>query len=229
MMKKLSQPMIDMLIDARSNGNQLRGKTNTTVALMDRSLAYLWVNTDGGPNQVRLTADGVGIADTFVDTSLSATINDDDTPEVKRERAEVARLNHYAVATNDDRAVSFYLSPDFLRTKSDLMIAIRGAYPDVDATEVYRLWADNNESIAYNVAYYRERIAEQATDLTDNEAEIMDEVGTDTVPIPTRSVTDTQRQVDIDHARGRQERGRRRKATRRAVRAHAKARRRRTR
>lgn len=292
MMRKLSQPMIDTLLDAWSNDNILRGKTNTVAALMDRDLAYTWINPDGGPNQVRLNGNGVALAEQIMtEQSLTATINDDDTPEVLRERVEVARMNHFAVATSDDREVSFYLSDSFVTTKTALLDAIRAAYPDVDPLAVYALWADNNESIAYNVDYHRrevaeveamrleeerydqaynryhtakidaridERIAEMATTLDDaidqadrlvtdlttevvtvDEADLLDTLTDAMVDMVSQGVarvqqdieaTDTyRRQVDANHARGRKARGKRRKATRRAVQAHARARRRRSR
>lgn len=72
------------------------------------------------------------------------------------ELAEAARQHHYSVSTSSDPAVAGSNSPVYQRSQAFFKAAIAVAYPDVDPDEVYEIWVDCMEDVAWCARIARE-------------------------------------------------------------------------
>lgn len=63
--------------------------------------------------------------------------------------ADEALAAQRAVASNPDNEVSWYGSPQYLKTKKALLEAIKAAFPGIDAMSVWHVSIDSGEGIAY--------------------------------------------------------------------------------
>lgn len=71
--------------------------------------------------------------------------------------AEQVERTHYAVATSDDPNVSHGGWPVYQHSQGLFLAAIKAAYPDLDAEEVYDVWLDCMEPVAHCARVVGER------------------------------------------------------------------------
>lgn len=64
---------------------------------------------------------------------------------------EDVRRAHFDTATSEEMNVAG--GSNYRRSQEAFIAAIRMAYPQYDADQIYGLWLDNNESIAYQVSF----------------------------------------------------------------------------
>ncbi|HET9865738.1 MAG TPA: hypothetical protein VFQ06_00495 [Nitrospira sp.] len=88
---------------------------------------------------------------------------------------ELAAVKHYANATSNDPERSFYQGEIYKASKRALIGAIQAAYPDVDVDDVYELWVDCGECIAYCVEYLRTQRRAFQAEMDAQHAEAMEE------------------------------------------------------
>lgn len=81
---------------------------------------------------------------------------------------------HREVAYSVNDAVAHWNMPIYIGTRGAFLGAIALAYSDVNADDVYNVWADCGEDVAYCVAIVRERRASETASLEpeDNEEQI---------------------------------------------------------
>lgn len=72
-------------------------------------------------------------------------------PLTIQEFAENVVELHYGVATSSNSVVAASNSHVYTQSQANLLAMIRLAYPGIDATEVYEVWVECNESLAYCV------------------------------------------------------------------------------
>lgn len=135
-------------------------KTNTANALTNRGL--IRAARVGAFTEYVLTDAGIALADTLtrdaawrvqIEEQANATAITEMAAkmatDVLAQRAEIARREHFANATSEDIARADGDGPIYRASHAALLSAIAAAYPDVQAADVYDVWADCNESIAY--------------------------------------------------------------------------------
>lgn len=88
-------------------------------------------------------------------------------PDDVKEFVELVRCMHYAVATSDNYEIAHYLSDVYMSSKNMFLAAIRLAYPEWPAEDIYQLWVECDTSIAYCVDVLKHR----EEDESDNECE----------------------------------------------------------
>jgi hypothetical protein len=69
--------------------------------------------------------------------------------------AEDARRHHHIVCSHDDWRISQSNQKPYRDSRSLFIAAIRVAYPDVNALDVYAVWVDCMESVEYCARYVR--------------------------------------------------------------------------
>jgi hypothetical protein len=76
--------------------------------------------------------------------------------------AERIRETHYAVCTSEDHNVSHGDGPVYTHSRHLFLAAIKAAYPDMDAEEIYAVWVDCMETVAYCARIVRQRRISEA-------------------------------------------------------------------
>jgi hypothetical protein len=69
--------------------------------------------------------------------------------------AEDARRHHHIVSSHDDWRIAQSNQKPYRDSQSLFLAAIRVAYPDVNALDVYAVWMDCMESTEYCARYVR--------------------------------------------------------------------------
>lgn len=69
--------------------------------------------------------------------------------------AEDARRHHHIICSHDDPSISSSYARSYRDSRSLFIAAIRVAYPDVNALDVYAVWVDCMESTDYCARYVR--------------------------------------------------------------------------
>lgn len=80
----------------------------------------------------------------------------------EKDFAEAMRQVHYNVATSTNPTISAYDSGVYKTSKAAFIAAIAIAYPSLPTYDIYHLWADNNESVAWNAGIVKNRIEDEA-------------------------------------------------------------------
>jgi hypothetical protein len=76
--------------------------------------------------------------------------------ESLQEFTEMVANFHKRVANSDNQEISVYSSAIYRTSRSLLFHAIEAAYPNTDSYDIYTVWVDSGESIAYCVKYLQE-------------------------------------------------------------------------
>lgn len=90
-----------------------------------------------------------------------------------RDLVEVMRVLHFRVACSESPSISLSgglggnVYPVTRKALTDLIGVAYADLTETDIAEVYELWAENNESIAYNVKYLMNRKTEEADEQAD--------------------------------------------------------------
>lgn len=104
---------------------------------------------------------------------MGQNVTSSNTPDEARELrefAETVRKWHYSVATHENRTISTCgaLGGTIYDHSQNLFkAAIKAAYPDLDETDIYEVWVDCMESVAYCANYvkqeneYKQRLNEE--------------------------------------------------------------------
>lgn len=91
-------------------------------------------------------------------------------PDDLRDFAELCATMHFAVATSENPTISFCRGKVYPHSQNLLIEAIRAGWVSLDPSDIYDVWVDCNESIAYCADVVTRRIADEKAEL-DNECE----------------------------------------------------------
>lgn len=108
-------------------------------------------------------------------------------------RVELAAVTHYANAVSEDRERSWSNSPIYIHSKAMLMDAVRAAFPDMNADDVYYRWVADGETIRHAV----EGLRRDAADWAAHEADVAAQEAQEAREAATSEVSETPQERDI--------------------------------